>query len=128
MGVYLYLGAKTPPVIEMSDEKIAKKTMNETLRMRINDVCNLATNLMQFVSTLMTKNEWVAVLGLLVANKALYDATAHRFGAKVTIGQKIDELIESVTLLTMSKAAIKAKAKAKINDEIKALKDALKEL
>tara|TARA_R110000824_G_scaffold260124_1_gene448778 strand:- start:32 stop:376 length:345 start_codon:yes stop_codon:yes gene_type:complete len=114
--------------MKMSDEKIANKTMNETLRMRINDVCNLATNLMQFVSTLMTKNEWVAVLGLLVANKALYDATAHRFGAKVTIGQKIDELIESVTLLTMSKAAIKAKAKAKINDEIKALKDALKEL
>tara|TARA_R110000787_G_scaffold38567_9_gene97055 strand:+ start:166 stop:552 length:387 start_codon:yes stop_codon:yes gene_type:complete len=128
MGVYLYLGAKTPPVINMSDEKVAKKTMNETLRMRIRDVNNLVTNLMQFVDTLMTKNEWVAVLGLLVANKALYDAVAHRFGAKVDIAQKIDELIESVTLLTMSKAAIKAKAKAELNEQIKALKDALKEL
>jgi hypothetical protein len=112
----------------MSDEKVAKKTMNETLRMRIRDVNNLVTNLMLFVDTLMTKKEWVGILGLLVANKALYDAVSHRFGAKCDIAQKIDELIQSVTLLTMTDAQIKAKAKAELTAKINALKVALSKL
>jgi len=112
----------------MDDELIANKTMNGTIRMRINDICNFANNLIAFDVEKMSKVEWVAILVLLNANMALWNVTAHRFGAKITMGVKIQSMIDIVTPMTMTQKQIDAKAKKAIKARMKLLTDELKAL
>ena len=122
---------KNMPKNSPTNEKTkAGKTRTQTMRMRVRDVNNMAINVMAIddetpTDAKLTQNEYKAMLGLAMANRAFWGAISHRYteNDQKAVMQSIDDIIAELTPRCMDAKERKAR-----DAELKRINDAIAEL